>query len=49
MTEEYLPQIVFTVEETAAMREAEQLRVLHCRSTETVEEIAARREPFGKC
>ena len=41
---EYFGQIVFTVEETAARREAEQLRVLQYRSTETVEETAARRE-----
>ena len=41
---EYFGQIVFTVEETSARREAEQLRVLQYRSTETVEETAAMRE-----
>ena len=44
IADEYLGQIVFTVKETAARREAEQLRVLQYRSTETVEETAARRE-----
>ena len=44
IADEYLAQIVFTVEETAARREAEQLGVLQYRSTETVEETAARRQ-----
>ena len=39
MADEYLPQIVFTVEETAAKREAEQLRVLQSRSTEMVDKL----------
>ena len=44
MADEYLLQIVFMVEETAARREAKQLCVSQSRSTETVEETAARRE-----
>ena len=44
MADEYLPQIVFTVEVTAARREAEPLHVSQARSTETVKETAARRE-----
>ena len=44
MADEYLPPIVFTVEETAARWEAEQLRVSQPRSTKVVEEAAASRE-----
>ena len=45
MADEYLPQIVFTVEESAARREAEQLRVLQARSTETVDKLRLGRKP----
>ena len=41
MADYYLPQIVFTGQETAARREAEQLQVSQSRSTETVEVTAA--------
>ena len=44
MADEYLPKIVFTVEETAARREAEQLQVSQSISTETVEKL----QPGGK-
>ena len=39
MADEYLPQIVFTVEETAARGEAEQLHISQSRSTETVDKL----------
>ena len=41
MADYYLPQIVLTVQETAARTEAEQLHVSQSRSTETVEITAA--------
>ena len=41
----FLPQIVFTVQETAARREAEQLRVSQSRSTETVDKLQPGRKP----
>ena len=44
MVDEYLPKIVFMVEETAARREAEQLHVSQSISTETVEKL----QPGGK-
>ena len=44
MVDQYLPKIVFTVEETAAKREAEQLHVSQSISTETVEKL----QPGGK-
>ena len=40
-----LPQIVFTVQETAARREAEQLCISQSRSTETVDKLQSGRKP----
>ena len=41
----YHPQIVLTAQETAARREAEQLRVSQSRSTETVDKLQPGRKP----
>ena len=42
--DENLPQIMFTVEETAARREADCLQTSHARTEETAGEAAVRRE-----
>ena len=44
MADEYFSQMVFTVEEPTTKREAEQLRVLKSRSTETVDKL----QPGGR-
>ena len=45
LPDQYLPQIFLTVQETAARREAEQLRVSQSRSTETVDKLQPGRKP----